>query len=240
MKFGIGQSVKRTEAIRFVTGQGQYTDDLRFDNEAFACFHRPPHAHAKILSVDISAAKETPGVIDVLTYADIEAFGAKPMPLMAPIKNRDGSMVRTSPKPVLANDRVTFTGEAVAMVVAETYAQAKDAAELVAVEYETLDAAGTLTAAPNGPQIWESAPNNESFDLEDGDKPRTDAAFASAPHTGSLQVVQNRISAMPMETRNAIGVYDPADGVFTLYVPSQGAANIRGGLASRILNLPPE
>jgi carbon-monoxide dehydrogenase large subunit len=240
MKFGVGQSVKRTEDIRFVTGQGQYTDDLRFDNETFACFLRSPYGHAKIVSVDVSAAKAAPGVVDVLTYADIEAFGAKPMPLMAPIKNRDGSSTRTSPKPVLANDRVTFIGEAIAMVLAETYAQAKDAAELVAVEFESLDAVGTLAAAPNGPQIWESAPNNESFDWEDGDKAATDAAFAAAAHTVSLKVVQNRISAMPMETRNAIGVYDPKADSYILYVTSQGAANIRGALAGRVLGIPTE
>ncbi len=240
MKFGIGQSVKRTEDIRFVTGHGQYTDDLRFDGETFACFHRSPYAHAKILSVDISAAKAAPGVVDVLTYADIKAYGAKPMPLMAPIKSRDGSSTKTSPKEVLAKDRVTFTGEAIAMVVAETYAQAKDAAELVAVEYEPLDAVGTLAAAPNGPQIWEGAENNLSFDWEDGDRDGVEAAFKSAAHAVKLRVVQNRVSAMPMETRNAIGVYDKANDHYTIYVTSQGAGNIRGGLARQILNLPLE
>lgn len=240
MKFGIGQSVRRTEDIRFVTGQGQYTDDLRFENEAFACFHRTPHGHAKIISVDISAAKAAPGVIDVLTYADIKAFGAGPMPLMAGVKSRDGSNTKTSPKQVLADDRVTFIGEAIAMVVAETYAQAKDAAELVAVDYETLDAAGTLEAAPNGPQIWEGAPNNLSFDWEDGDKAGVEAAFAVAAHHVKLEVVQNRISAMPMETRNAIGVYDKANDSYTIYVTSQGAGNIRGGLARLVLNVPQE
>ena len=240
MKFGIGQSVKRTEDIRFVTGQGQYTDDLRFDNETFACFHRSPHGHAKIPSVDISAALAAPGVVDVLTYADIKAFGAKPMPLMAPIKSKDGSSTKTSPKEILASDRVTFIGEAIAMVVAETYAQAKDAAELVAVDYEPLDATGTLAGAPNGPQIWESAPGNLSFDWEDGDEAGVKDAFAKAAHTVKLEVVQNRISAMPMETRNAIGVYDAASDNYTIYVTSQGAGNIRGGLARMVLNLPQE
>ncbi|HUO90504.1 MAG TPA: xanthine dehydrogenase family protein molybdopterin-binding subunit [Rhizomicrobium sp.] len=238
MKFGVGQSVKRTEDIRFVTGHGQYTDDLRFENEAFACFHRSPQAHAKIRSIDVTAAKTAPGVIDVQTHADIDAFGAGPMPCMAPVRNRDGSSARMSPKPILAKDRITFTGEAVAMVIAETYAQAKDAAELVMVDYETLDAAGTLTAAPKGPQIWESAPNNESFDWVDGDEQGVAAAFKSAAHTVALKVVQNRISAMPMETRNAIGHYDAKADQYTLYVTSQGAANIRGGLARLILNVP--
>src|SRR5262249_21099578 len=125
-------------------------------------------------------------------------------------------------------------------VIAETYAQAKDAAELVMVDYETLDAAGTLEAAPRGPQIWESAPNNESFDWVDGDEEGGAAAFKSAAHTVSLEGVQNRISAMPMETRNAIGVFDAKDDSYTLYVTSQGAANIRGGLAGLILKVPPE
>ncbi|MBV9418242.1 MAG: xanthine dehydrogenase family protein molybdopterin-binding subunit [Alphaproteobacteria bacterium] len=240
MKFGIGQSVKRTEDIRFVTGQGQYTDDLRFENETFACFHRSPHGHAKILSVDISAAKAAPGVVDVLTYADIKAAGAGPMPLMAAVKSRDGTSTKTSPKQILADGRVTFIGEAIAMVIAETYAQAKDAAELVAVDYEPLDAAGTLETAPSGPTIWESAPGNLSFDWEDGDKAGVDAAFAAAAHVAKLDVVQNRVSAMPMETRNAIGVYDKANDAYTIYVTSQGAGNIRGGLARAILNIPQE
>jgi carbon-monoxide dehydrogenase large subunit len=240
MKFGVGQSVKRTEDIRFITGQGQYTDDLHFDREAFGCFHSSPHGHAKILSVDIAAALAAPGVIDVLTAADMDAAGVKPMPLMAPVKSRDGSSTRISDKPVLAKDRITFIGEAIALVIAETYAQAKDAAELVAVEYEPLDAVGTLAAAPTGPQIWDTAPNNESFDWADGDEVGTAAAFASAAHTVSLKVVQNRVSAMPMETRNAIGLYDKAADAYTLYVTSQGAANIRGGLASRILGIAPE
>src|ERR1700755_1433601 len=101
MKFGVGQSVRRTEDIRFVTGQGQYTDDLRFDNETYACFLRSPHGHAKIKSIDITAAKAAPGVIDVLTYADVKAAGAKPMPCMAAVKSRDGFGARVDRQPTL-------------------------------------------------------------------------------------------------------------------------------------------
>ena len=240
MKFGVGQSVKRTEDIRFITGQGQYTDDMHFPNETFACFHRTPQAHAKILSIDVAAAKSAPGVIDVLTFADVDAFGAKPMPCMAPVVSRDGSSAHMTPKPILAKDKVTFTGEAIAMVIAETYAQAKDAAELVVVEYEPLDAVGTLAAAPNGPQIWNGAANNQSFDWADGDEAAVKAAFSKAAHSVSLDVVQNRVSAMPMETRNAIGVYDKTRDHYTIYVTSQGAGNLRGGIARGILNLPME
>ena len=193
-----------------------------------------------ITSIDVSAAKAAPGVIDVLTFADVDAFGAKPMPCMAPVPTRDKSPMHTTPKPILAKDKVTFTGEAIAMVIAETYAQAKDAAELVEVEYEVLDAVGTLAAAPNGPQIWDGAKNNETFDWADGDEAAVKAAFAKAAHTVSLEVVQNRVSAMPMETRNAIGVYDKAKDDYTIYVTSQGAANLRGGIARGVLNLPIE
>ncbi len=147
MKFGMGQSVRRTEDIRFITGQGRYTDDLRFDGELFVAFLRSPHGHAKITSIDTSAAKAAPGVVGVLTYEDIEAVGAAPMPLLAPIPSRDGSFAKSTAKPLLAKDKVTFAGEAIAMAVAETYAQACDAAELVAVEYEPIDAAGTLDSA---------------------------------------------------------------------------------------------
>src|ERR1700687_5292726 len=113
MKFGVGQSVKRTEDIRFVTGQGQYTDDLRFPNETFACFHRTAQSHARITGIDVSAAKKAPGVIAVLPHADVEACGANQMPLRAPVPSRDGTSTKTSPKPLLAKDKVTFTGEAI-------------------------------------------------------------------------------------------------------------------------------
>ncbi len=235
MKFGVGQSVKRTEDIRFVTGQGQYTDDLRFPNETYAAFLRSPQAHAKITSIDISAAKAAPGVVEVLTQDDVDATGAKTMPCMAPIRSRDGTPTKMTAKPLLAKSGVTFVGEAIAMVIAETYAQAKDAVELIAVEFESLDAVGTLAAAPKGPQIWSNAPNNEAFDWADGDEAAVNAAFAAAAHTVAIDVVENRITAMPMETRNAIGLYDAAAGEYTLYTGSQGAGNVRGALTRGVM-----
>ncbi|MBI1329389.1 MAG: molybdopterin-dependent oxidoreductase [Alphaproteobacteria bacterium] len=231
MKFGIGQSVRRTEDIRFVTGHGQYTDDLRFDGEGFVAFHRSPHGHARIRAINIDVAKAAPGVIAVLTHEDVEAAGVQPMPCGAPLQNRDGTRVKQTPKLPLAKGKVTFIGETVVMVVAKTYAQAVDAAELVDVDYEPLDAVGTLASAPNGPQIWADNPGNESFDWEIGDRAATDAAFASAAHTISLDVVQNRVNATPMETRNAIGLYDNASGQYTLYTGAQGSGNVRGALA---------
>ena len=240
MKFGIGQSVRRTEDIRFVTGQGQYTDDLHFPGEAHAAYARSPHAHARIKSIDTAAAEAAPGVVCVLTWKDVEAFGAGPMPCMAPLHSRDGSPVRQSPKPLLAKDKVTFTGEAVAMVVAETYAQAVDAAELVEIEYEPLDARGTLASAPGGPQIWESAPGNECFDWAAGDEEKVKAAFSAAAHVVSVDTVQNRVAPTSMETRNAIGLHDAKTDSYTLYSGNQGSGGLRDRVAKGVLNIPVE
>lgn len=240
MKFGIGQSVRRTEDSRFVTGQGQYTDDLHFDGETYVAFLRSPYAHAKINSIDTTEAEAAPGVVAVLTHKDIEAAGAKPMPCEVPLKNRDGSTYVRTAKPLLAKDKVTFTGEAVAMVVAETYAQARDAAELVMVDFDPLDAVGTLEFAPNGPKIWDGADNNQCFDWAHGDEDAVNAAFAKAAHKVSLDVVQNRVCAMPMETRNAIGQFDAAKNRYTLHTGTQGSGNIRGAVAGALLGIKPE
>jgi carbon-monoxide dehydrogenase large subunit len=239
MKFGVGQSVRRTEDIRFVTGQGQYTDDLRFDGEAHAAFHRSPHGHARIKSVDASVAKAAPGVIAVLMQEDVEKAGAGPMPCLAPIQSRDGSPVRLSAKPQLSGKLVTFIGEAIVMVIAETYAQARDAAELVAVDYEPLEAAGTLESAPSGPQIWDTSPDNVVVDWAAGKEDETEAAFAAAAHHVSLDTVQNRIVVNSMETRNGIGLYDPATESYTLYTGSQGAGGLRDRIAKSVLGIEP-
>lgn len=240
MKFGIGQSVKRVEDIRFITGQGQYTDDLRFEREGYVAFLRSPYGHAKIKSIDISEAEKAPGVIGVLTWKDVEAFGAAPMPMLAPIPSRDGSFAKTSAKPLLAKDKVTFAGEAIAMVVGETYAQAVDAAELVAVDYEALDAVGTLDDAKDGPQIWENAPGNLVFDWAGGDEAGVKEMFAKAAHIASVDVVQNRVVVNSMETRNAIGLYDANADHYTLYSGNQGSAGLRDRVAKHVLNIPAE
>jgi len=234
MKFGIGQSVKRTEDIRLVTGQGQYTEDLHFDRETQVAFLRSPHAHARITSLDTSAAEKAPGVVAVLTWKDVEAAGANPMMCFAPLVSRDGTPVRQSPKPLLAKGKVTFAGEAIAMVIAETYAQAMDAAELIAVDYETLDAVGTLHAAPGGPQVWDSAPGNECFDWAGGNEEKCNEAFAKAAHIATVDTVQNRIAPSSMETRNAIGLYDKASDNYTLYSGNQGSGNLRDRVAGTL------
>jgi carbon-monoxide dehydrogenase large subunit len=239
MKFGTGQSVRRTEDSRFVTGHGRYTDDLHFDNETQVVFARSPHAHAKIKSIDTSAAKASPGVVAVFTQADLESAGARPMVTKTPVKARDGSFPKGVAKNFLARDQVTFVGEAVAMVVAETLAQARDAAERVEVDYDTLDAVGTLEAAPKGAQIWSEVPNNECLDWADGKEDETNAAFAKAAFTAGVDMVQNRIVVNSMETRNAIGLYDKADDSHTLYSGNQGSGGLRANI-SGCLGIPPE
>ena len=165
MKFGIGQPVRRKEDVRFVTGQGRYLDDIQIHHAAFAHFVRSPHAHAVIRGIDATAARSSLGVIGVLTAADISGTGF--VPVRAPFKSRDGSAMRQSPKMLLPADKVRFAGEAVAMVVAETPALAKDAAELVSVDYEPLRAAGTLETAPDALPVWDDAPGNLAFETSD-------------------------------------------------------------------------
>jgi len=239
VKFGTGQSVRRTEDIRFITGHGQYTDDLRLPNEAQGVFLRSPHAHAKILSIDASAAKDAPGVIAVLTQADLEAAGARPMTTHTPVKSRDGSPVQGVAKNFLAKDQVTFVGEAVVLVIAQTLAEARDAAETVMIDYEPLDAVGTLAAAPHGPQIWNEVAGNLCLDYGDGKEDECAAAFASAAHVVSVDMVQNRVIVNSMETRNAIGDYDAAKDHYTLYSGNQGSGGLRSSVA-RVLDVPPE
>lgn len=238
MKFGIGQSVRRREDVRLVTGQGRYTDDIRLPNEAHAYFIRTPHPHAVIKSIDVEAVRAAPGVIGVLTAADLGDTGT--MPVRGMFKNRDGSNIRQSPKALLPMDKVRFPGEAVAVVVAESAAIAKDAAELAAIDYDPLPATATLAAAPSGAQIWDEAPGNLVFDWAEGNEGACNAAFAAAAKTVSVELVQNRIAANPMEPRSAIGVYDPNSDHFTLYTSTQGPSTIRDRIATALLKIPPQ
>src|SRR5258706_1416178 len=238
MKFGIGQPVRRKEDVRFVTGQGRYLDDIRIGHAAFAYFVRSPHAHAVIRGVDASAARAAPGVVGVLTGQDLPATGH--VPARGAFKSRDGSPMRQPPKMLLPADKARFVGEAVAMVVAETPALAKDAAELVSVEYEPLGAAGTLETAPAAPPVWDDAPGNLVFDWADGDESACAAAFAAAARTVSVELVQNRVVPNPMEPRGGIGLYDRASDHYTLYTSTQGSSGIRDKLAGPVLKIPPE
>jgi carbon-monoxide dehydrogenase large subunit len=238
MKFGIGQPVRRREDVRFVTGHGRYLDDIQPERTAYAFFVRSPHAHAVLGGIDTTNARAAEGVIGVFTATDLPETGF--VPVRGAFKNRDGSAMRVSPKMLLPADKVRFVGEAVAMVVAETPALAKDAAEFVNVDYDPLGAAATLDAAPDAPVIWDDAPGNLVFDWADGEEAACAAAFTRAFKTVSVELVQNRVAPSPMEPRGAIGVYDAASDRYTLYTSTQGSSGIRDKIASSLLKIPPE
>jgi len=237
MKFGLGQPVTRREDVRLVGGLGRYLDDIQVQDEVHAAFVRSPHAHAGIRGIDATAALVADGVLGVLTHADIVAG---PLPVRGSFKNRDGTELRQSPKTLLPGDRVRFTGEAVAMVVATTAALAKDAAELVIVDYEPLPAAATVAEAPGSEPIWENAPGNLAFDWADGDEAACAAAFNGAAKRVSIELVQNRVVPNPMEPRGAIGLYDAASDRYTLYTSTQGTSTIRDRIATSLLKIPPQ
>lgn len=221
-KFGVGQSVLRVEDQRFITGSGRYTDDISLDGQAFGVAVRSPEAHAVIKSIDIKAAKAAPGVLAVILADDITAQGSNELPCAIPMENRDGSAGITPLRPVLCKDRVRHVGDHVAFVVAETAVQAKDAAELVEVDYETRNAVtSTADAAAAGqPLVHDNVPNNLAFDWEFGDRAGTEGALASAAHVVELELINNRLISNPMEPRAAVA--DFSGNELTMHVCTQG------------------
>ncbi|WP_181700356.1 xanthine dehydrogenase family protein molybdopterin-binding subunit [Chthonobacter albigriseus] len=220
---GIGARVTRKEDKRFITGKGRYTDDIALKDMTQAVFVRSPHAHAKILSIDVSKAKAAPGVVDVLTGADLAGDKIGGLICGWMIHSKDGTPMKAGAHPAIAFDKVRHVGDQVAVVIAETKNQARDAAELVEVEYEVLPAIIDLAGAtaPGAPQVHAEAPNNLIYDWEIGDKAATDAALASAARIVTMDIVNNRLSPNPMEPRSAIGSYDEAEEHFTLYNTTQ-------------------
>lgn len=237
-QFGVGQAITRVEDQRFLTGTGAYTDDIDLAGQAYAVVVRSPLAHARIAGIDVAEAKAAPGVLDVLTGADVAAAGLGLMPNLIPLKNKDGSPIVEPPRPVLATDRVRHVGDPVAFVVAETLAQARDAAELVTVDYDELPAQIDLDAADadGRPQVWDDAPRNTCFTWDLGDETATDAALREAAHIVRLKLVNNRLVVNSMEGRVALG--DFRDGKFTLYTPTQGVHGLRRQLAKMIFHVP--
>ncbi len=218
----IGASIRRKEDHRFITGQGRYTDDINRYGQTHACFVRSPHAHAKLRSIDTSAARAAAGVVGVLTGADLAADKLGGLICGWMITSKDGTPMKAGAHPALAVDTVRYVGDHIAIVIAETYAQAKDAAELVKIEYEELsavvDPAHAQTAAT---QIHAEAPHNTIYQWEIGNKPETEAAFAKAAQIVKLDLTNNRLIPNAMEPRAAVGEYDDATGGYTLYVTSQ-------------------
>ncbi|HXW25785.1 MAG TPA: xanthine dehydrogenase family protein molybdopterin-binding subunit, partial [Xanthobacteraceae bacterium] len=244
MKFGVGQPVRRFEDARLITGQGRYTDDIDLPNTAHAYVLRSPVAHADIRKVDVAAARGKPGVLVVLTGADAVADGLGDVPCATPLTNRDGSPRHDTPRPVLAVHKVRHVGEPVALVVAETLDQARDAAEAIAVDYAELPACVDARAAmaPGAAPLFDHIANNVVFDWDNdtSDFAATEAAFARAARVVSLEMVNNRVVVNAMEPRNAIGDYDAAAGRPVLYTATQGPHFVRDPLAEAVLKMPKE
>src|SRR3954463_1475178 len=244
MKFGVGQPVRRFEDQTLITGKGRYTDDIRFDNMAQAYVVRAQVAHANIRKIDATTARGMPGVLLVLTGDDVKADGLGDVPCHAPLNNKDGSPRHDTPRPALADGKVRHLGQPVALVIAETYAQAQDAAEAIEIDYETLPAVTDARAAlaPGAPQLFEGIPNNIVFDWDNdtSDFAATDAAFARATHVTTLEMINNRVVVNSMEPRNAIGDWDAASGRPVLYTGTQGSHFVRDTLAETVLKVPKE
>jgi carbon-monoxide dehydrogenase large subunit len=237
MKFGSGQPVPRLEDDRLITGKGQYTDDLTLPGAAHMVLLRSPHAHAKLREVDTLHARSAPGVIAVFTHKDLAAAGIKPLPCVAIMPNRDGTPMFVPERHALAKDRVAHLGEPVAMVVAETAVQARDAAELINAHYDELPSVVDTVAALSTPPIHPGTKSNVALDHELGDKAAVDAAFAKAAHVTTLKLVNQRVVVNAMEPRACMGAYDKATGKYTLYTGSQGVHGMRAAIAKFILGV---
>ncbi len=234
---GIGVSVKRREDARFLTGDGTYTDDINRHGQTHAIMVRSPHAHAKINKIDKSKAAAMPGVVAIFTGDDMKVGG---LPCGWLIKNQDGSNMVEPPHPVIAQEFVRHVGDIVAVVIAGTKEQAREAAEALNVDYGVLPAAVSLKEAvkPGAPQVWEQAKGNICYDWGLGDKAATDAAFAKAHKVAKIDLVNNRLIPNAMEPRAAIGDFDKATGDYTLYTTSQNPHVIRLLMGAFVLSIP--
>ena len=237
---GIGASVRRKEDRRFLSGAGHYTDDMNRPGQLHAVLRRSDRPHARILGIDTAAAKAAPGVHAVFTGADLQADGVGGVPCGWQIHSKDGSPMAEPPHPVLATGKVRHVGDPVAVVVADTRQQARNAAELLAIDYEDLPSVATLrdAVAPGAPQVHDDAPGNQCYDWHIGDKALCDAAFREAAHVVKLELLNNRLVPNAMETRSAIGEYDRNSGEYTLHTTSQNPHVIRLLMGAFVLHIP--
>ena len=241
-RYGSGKSVRRVEDDNLLTGAGIFADDVANPGEARLCFLRSPYPHARIAALDVAAARALPGVIAVITGADLVAAGVRPLPQSADFRRPDGSPTAAPPQHALADGTVRFVGEAVAAVVAETAAQARDALEAIAVDYEPLPMVADVNdaVAPGAPLVWPQATGNLAVELRHGDAAATAAAFARAAHRVSLDLVNQRVIPCPVEPRATLASYDPATGRITLRVSCQTPTGLRDDLCNTVLGIPPD
>ena len=239
-KFGIGQPVSRKEDPRLVTGRGRYTDDINLENQVRMYVVRATHAHAEFGAIGTDAARAAPGVLAVLTGAELVSDGLGNLPCIYRVDNIDGSQNAYPPRPLLARGRVRYVGEPVAIVIAETLEAARDAADLVEIDYTPLACiTDTARATDQGvPVIWDDAPNNVCYDFGAGDKAVTDAVFETAAHVVSLDLVNNRVVPNYMEPRAALAEYDATNQRHTLHTSTQSSHRFRETLADDIFKIP--
>jgi len=244
---GIGKPVPRREDERLITGAGCYSDDVNAPGQAYAAFVRSPHAHAAIRAIDATAARAAPGVLAVLSGREAAADGLRPIPHRpvptnpheVPLRSRDGSEFFVAPHPPLPSDRARCVGEAVAMVIADTPAAARDGVEAVRVDWEPLSlvTAASDAARPGAPSVWDEHPSNVCVESEVGDAAAVEAAFTRAAHVVRLETQVNRVTGVPLEPRAALGVWDEAAGRYTLHAGSGGVQRHRADLAA-VLGVP--
>jgi carbon-monoxide dehydrogenase large subunit len=239
-KVEIGQPVRRREDQRFLTGKGIYIDDINLDGQAYAGILRSPHAHARIRNIDASAALAMPGMLLVVTGEDWKRAGYGPVPTRTGVRKKiDGSDLNEPPRHCIAIDRVRFVGQEVALVVAETPALVRDAIEAIEVDYEALPAVVDAKAADadGAPQLHDDIPGNFCIDFQLGNKEGVEKALAEADHVITLAVINNRVTAVPMEPRGAIAAYDAASDSFTLHNASQNIHANRALFAENVLKI---
>jgi carbon-monoxide dehydrogenase large subunit len=235
---GIGASVRRKEDQRFISGHGHYTDDINRPGQVYAVIKRSDRPHARILGIDTKAAAAAPGVVAVYTSADLTGVGGLPAGWL--IHSKDGSAMAEPKHPVLAEGKVRHVGDPIAVVIAQTKQQARDAAELIAIDFDALPAVATAADAlkPGAPLVHDAVPGNLCFDWQLGDKAAVDAAFAAAAHVTRLELENNRLIPNAIEPRAAVGEFDPATEDYTLYTTSQNPHIIRLLLGAFVLSLP--
>ncbi len=239
-KFGVGQPVRRWEDLRLLTGRGRYQDDVELPRQSHAVFVRSPHAHALIRSIEAQAALAAPGVLAVYTGADYRADGLGMPKANMPRKKADGSPMFAPQRPALVTERARYVGDPVAMVIAETLDQARDAAELIDIDYEPLPSVTSTSAAaePGAPRVWDENSDNISHRMDRGDKAATDAAFACAAHVVRHRYVITRVHAQYMEPRGAIGSYDGYENRYTLHADVNYPHRVRNMLANSVFKVP--
>ena len=236
-KYSIGQSVPRTEDPRLLRGTGNYVDDFNQPNQVYAIMVRSPHAHAAIKAIDVVEASGMPGVIAVLTGADYASDCLGSITGPSPYQRRDGSTMFRPPRPALTSDRARHVGQIVAMVVAETVEQAKDAAEAVQIDYDPLPVNVVTESARKSTAIWGDCPDNESFFYQVGDKEAVDSAVAGAAHVIQQRYVINRITANAMEPRGALAEWDPGTERYTIYTGVQRPYAWRATLSKNLFHV---